>query len=69
MIAVAAESYLTGAKSDPRYIKWVASYIVSTEESYEAIHYPMHRCTEEDQAKFYPADGASSTKSRALFDA
>ena len=41
MIAVAAESYLKGPKSDPRFVKWVASYQISTDVSFEVKHYPM----------------------------
>ena len=62
MVAVAVEHYLDGPKSDPRFVKWVASYQISTAESYEAVHYPMHRCTDEDLNKFYPPDNRSAEK-------
>ena len=48
MIAAAAESFTEGSKSDPRFVKWVASYQISTENSYGQVHYPMHRCTDEE---------------------
>ena len=35
MVAVAAEHYLDGPKSDPRYVKWIASYQIGTDESFE----------------------------------
>ena len=35
MVAVAAEHYLEGPKSDPRYVKWIASYQIGTDESFE----------------------------------
>ena len=69
MVAVAVEHYLDGPKSDPRFVKWVASYQISTAESYEAVHYPMHRCTDEDLSKFYPPDNRSAEKVQALSEA
>ena len=69
MIAVAAENYLTGTKSDPQYIKWVASYQISTKDSFEVVHYPMNRCTEEDYSMFYPPDNLSSAKVKQLQEA
>ena len=54
MIAVAVESFLDGPKSDPRFVKWVSSFWINTEESSEVVHYPMHRCTDEEYSQFYP---------------
>ena len=64
MIAVVAESFMTGIKSDPRFVKWVASYQISTDDSYEAIHYPMYPCTDEQYAKFYPPEERAASRVR-----
>ena len=56
MIAVAADNYLDGPKSDPRFVKWVATLQSSTDDSLKVVHYPMHRCTIEELAKFYPTE-------------
>ena len=62
MIAAAAESFTEGSKSDPRFVKWVASYQISTENSYGQVHYPMHRCTDEEFTQFYPPDQSGAEK-------
>ena len=54
MIAVGLNSFYSGAKSDPTYIKWFARKFVSTDGVITNEVLPMHPCTEEDFAKFYP---------------
>ena len=66
MIAVAVENYLEGPKSDPRFVKWVASYQISTKDKFEVVNYPMHRCTDEEYDGFYPPDDRSSAKIKQL---
>ena len=41
MFAVSVEHYKDGIKMDPRYVKWVATLISSTPDSYEEIYMPM----------------------------
>ena len=41
MFAVSLEHYKEGIKMNPRYVKWVASLITSTPDSYEEIYMPM----------------------------
>ena len=69
MIAVAVTHYLDGPKSDPRFVKWVSSYRISTDDSSEKVHYPMHRCTDEDFSRFYPPDNISAAKINKLQEA
>ena len=69
MIAVAAESFQDGYKSDPSFVKWVASYQISTKDSHEVVHYPMHRCTDEEFTQFYPPDKQSASKVDSLQEA
>ena len=67
MLAVAVEHFLEETpKSDPRFVKWVSSYWITTAESSEVVHYPMHRCSDEDLIKFNPPDNRSAGKVKAL---
>ena len=62
MLAVAMEDYQTGEiKKDPKYVKWIAEYVVIDNGVKTQSEVPMHECSEKDYAKFYePNDGSLS---------
>jgi len=61
MMAFGLHGFYSGLKADPRYIKWVARHFISEEGRITERLIPMHPCTEEDFAKFYPPDKRSAS--------
>ena len=59
MIAVGLNGFYSGPKIDPAYIKWFARKFVSINGEITNEIIPMHACTEEDFAKFYPPKPSS----------
>ena len=68
MMAVAAETYDKEiGKSDPRYLRWVVSlWIKDANGNFIEEEIPMHKCTEEEFSRFYPAEGYTATKAAKL---
>ena len=63
VIAFALENFFDGLKDDPRFVQWIAKYsYAESDGTYHVINYPMHRCTDEEMAKFDPPDQASKVK-------
>ena len=55
MIAFALENFFEGLKDYTRFVQWVAKYAyVQSDGIYKEVLYPMHKCTDEEMAKFYP---------------
>ena len=59
MIAAGFHGFYSGAKSDHTYIKWFARTMTSTNGVISSRIIPMHPCTDEDFAKFYPPKKSS----------
>lgn len=55
MIAVGLVHFQTAEPlNDPRYVKWVESYVAYVGGVYTPLStYNLHKCTEEDYEKFY----------------
>lgn len=54
------ERYATGEiLDDPAYFKWFAQFYESRDGSFKMSEIPMHDCTEEDYANFYPPEKSS----------
>ena len=68
MLAMAVENYDTGvALSDPRYVRWVTTTWEKKDNVWIKNTYLMHRCTEEDFARFYPDETeVTSSKIKVL---
>ena len=62
MIAVATEQWLTGAKDDPRYINWTMLQTVFIDNVEYRYWWPMHPCTDEEFARFYPVEEKAAIK-------
>ena len=61
-MAVAAENYDTGAGiSDPRYVRWVVSYIQRKNDEWRTKIYLMHKCHEEEFAELNVAESEAIT--------
>ena len=61
VMAVSVEDYVTGeVKQDPRFVKWFAELYRVEDGVSESKEFPMHICTDEDYAKFYPPDMKSA---------
>ena len=45
MMAFALEDYFKGARSDPRYVQWLARKIVQVEDVWNITFYPLQQCT------------------------
>ena len=61
-MAVSAESYDTGAGiSDPRYVRWVVSYVQRRNNVFNNKIYPMHKCHEEEFAELNVAESEAIT--------
>ena len=55
MMAIAAENYDTGAAiNDPRYVKWIAYFKITSNGETKKSLYPMHQCTDVEFIRFMP---------------
>ena len=70
MIAFALAKTDTGRPyNDPRVVKWFATFwnfISADEQTFSEV--PMHTCTEDDFAKFYPPDDHSEQQVQEMRD-
>mmetsp|Transcript_2935 Transcript_2935/g.3998 ORF Transcript_2935/g.3998 Transcript_2935/m.3998 type:complete len:146 (-) Transcript_2935:1399-1836(-) len=67
MMAFGLEDFIEGSRSDPRYIQWVARYIIQDEAGgyrYDLI--PMHECSDAELAKLHSPDESTAVKMNAL---
>ena len=63
MIAFAAVHWLEGPRTDSRFIQWtVVQENQSDGNELTLTYYPVHPCTAEDFARFYPTDIKSKKK-------
>ena len=62
MLAVGANNYYEGDKTDLRYFKWLVWYAVHDEEGSENYYYEMHPCSKEDLELFYEPEPTSVQK-------
>ena len=60
--AISAERYQRGLKIDPKYVQFVVTLVVATDDSYTEKHLPMTQCTEKDYQRFYPSDKKSAER-------
>lgn len=57
-----------GIKNDPKFVKWFAEYVTFSNGTYEYTEIPMYPCTEDDYARFYEVNKASSALAKQLKD-
>ena len=62
MVAFALDHFSMGVRNDPRYFKFVQIFSHGLNGHVKRTYYPVHRCKEEDYAKFYPVDSFSKVK-------
>ena len=66
MMAFAATSQASGLSvSNPRYVRWYTQVWSFLDGKSSIEYYPLHSCTEEEFAKFSPADSKSTSDSVA----
>lgn len=55
MMAFVLTNFINGeVKEDPKFVKWYAEYVIHDEGEVNYEELPMHRCTEEEMARFHP---------------
>lgn len=54
MMAFTLTHFIEGeVKDDPKYVKWYAEYVEQASGNFTYSEVPVHRCTEEDMARFH----------------
>ena len=58
-LAISLKNYRTGIRNDPRYVQSVVGVEQRVDGVTKTFFYPLHPCTKNDFAKFYPVEARS----------
>ena len=68
MMAFAMSDWQTGPKNDTRYFQWALQVSTSFANEGGVKFYPMHRCTDQEFAKFNQFESSSVSKATNLHE-